>query len=382
MAPRSWRVPRVKADETNLRLKDQINAAIEPVLFGDWWAAQQLVTELERRFCEEMSYRYTSAVQSGSSGLRLALLACGIKPGDEVITVANSDISTTASISQCGANLVLCDVQRSDHVIDINLVESLITDRTRCILSVDLYGHPVDVPHLREIADRYDLFIIQDACIAVGAMDYDQPIGTFGDITVFSTCAGKPFPSAGHGGLVVTNNHELWKKVETLKGFGRSPEKNFNLPVKYDHIMEGYNLRMTPFDAAILLVKLPYLKEWSEKRRRIGDWYNIRLQGLPGVSLPSFRPESKPIFRTYTICIENRDEAYQYLSERGVHVALNYVPPVHQQTVYKQSNISGSDNLPVTEWLSERLLALPVDPELNEQDIEYVCSQIVDFVNS
>lgn len=380
MASQSWRVPRAKVHVTNQRLREKIEAAFEPILYGDWWSAQQLIPELEQKFGDEMGYRFTSAVQSGSAGLRLALLACGIKTGDEVITVANSDMATTAAISQVGAVPVFCDVLCSDYNINPGLVEALITDRTRALLPVDLYGHPVNGRKLREIADRYDLFVVQDAAIATGAMDYDQPVGFFADLTVFSTSAGKPFASGGHGGLVVTSRADLWEKVETLKGYGRRPEENFNLPIKYDHILEGYNLRMTPYDAAVLVIKLPYLKEWSEKRRQIAGWYQDRLQGLPGVSLPSFRSESRPIFRTYTICIENRDAVYNFLKDEGVQAALHYVPPVHMQTVYRHRHLPGFGKLSVTEWLADRLLALPVDPEHTEEEIRYVCDQIASFV--
>ena len=326
-----------------------------------------------------MGYPYTSAVQSGAAGLRLALLTVGIKAGDEVITVANSDMATTASISQCGATPVLCDVQHSDHVINPDLLEPLINERTRAILPVDLYGHPADVKRIRKIADKNGLLIIEDAAIASGAMDYGKPVGAFADMAIFSTCASKPFPSAGGGGLVVTSRHDLWEKLETLKGYGRRPEENLNAPVKYDHVLEGYNLRMLPFDAALLQLKLPYLKKWSRNRRQIAERYIEGLRGLDQITLPGFRPESEPIYRTFTICIEQRDELYNFLREKGINAALNYVPPVHLQTVYRDRKLPGTDHLPVTEYLSSRLIGLPVDPDLTEEEIAYVCDQIHTF---
>jgi len=143
--------------------------------------------------------------------------------------------------------------------------------------------------------------------------------------------------------------------------------------VDYQHVAEGYNLKMTPVDAAVLSVKLPYLKHWSEKRRLIGSWYEERLADVEGVALPSFRPESEPIFRTYTVRIRDRDLAYPHLQEQGVQAALHYVPPIHLQPVYRDRNLPGSDRLPVTEKLGQEMLCLPVDPEFGPGEVDYVC---------
>jgi dTDP-4-amino-4,6-dideoxygalactose transaminase len=369
----AWRVPRTTAPAFRRQAETELLQAIAPVLFGDPWEARQIVVDFERAFGVEMGYPFVSAVQSGSAGLRLSLLACGVKPGDEVVTVANSDIATTAAISHCGAKPVLCDVLASDYTMDPALVEPLITDRTVGLLPVDLYGHPCDVFRLREIADRHDLFIVEDAAIATGARDYGRVLGAFADMTVFSCSPYKPFEGIGNGGLVVTDHEALWEKVELLKGFGLPPRDATSLPVNYNHIAEGYNLKMTPIDAAVLSVALPYLKSWSEERRRIGGWYAERLAGIEGVDLPRFRPESEPIFRTYTIKVRDRDLVYRRLQVGGVHAALHYIPPIHLQPIYRDSQLPGSDHLPVTEQLGVKTLCLPVAPGLGSQEVDYVC---------
>lgn len=373
---RGWQVPRTKAPIIHRRLGKELLEAISPVLFGDPWEARQIVAEFERQFGTEMGYRYVSAVQSGSAGLRLSLLACGIKPGDEVITVANSDIATTAAISHCGATPVLCDVLASDYTMNPELVEPLITERTVGLLPVDLYGHPADVRCLREIADRHNLFIVEDAAIATGARDYGQALGAFADMIVFSCSTHKPFEGIGNGGLVVTDREALWEQVELLKGFGLQAGTPASMPVDYNHVAEGYNLKMAPVDAAVLSVKLPYLKSWSEKRRLVGSWYEERLTGIEGVVLPIFRSESEPIFRTYTVRIRNRDRAYQILQREGVQAALHYTPPIHLQPVYRDRKLPGSDRLPVTEQLGQETLCLPVDPEFGLEEVDYVCDLI------
>ncbi|MGQ9583845.1 MAG: DegT/DnrJ/EryC1/StrS family aminotransferase [Anaerolineae bacterium] len=352
--------------------------AISPVLFGDPWAAWQIVHEFERRFAEEAGYRYAAAVQSGSAGLRLGLLACGVKPGDEVITVANSDIATTAAISHCGATPVLCDVLASDYTMDPDRVEDLLTERTVGLLPVDLYGHPANVRSLRELADRYGLFIVEDAALALGARDHGHPVGAFADMAVFSCAPHKPFEAIGPCGVVVTEREELRARVALLSGYGLEPGVPESPPTWYHHAAEGYNLRMSPVNAAVLSVKLPYLKVkvWSENRRFIGTWYRERLATIDGVDLPAFRPESEPIFRTYTVQTRDRDRVYQHLREGGVQAALHFVPPVHLQPVYQHRRLPGADRLPVTEGLAEKILCLPVDPTFTPAEVDYVCGLV------
>ena len=380
--PSGWRVPRTNAPKIHRRMERELLEAVSPALFGDAWEAQQIVAKFEREFAVEMGYEFVSAVQSGSAGLRLSLLACGVKPDDEVITVANSDIATTAAISHCGATPVLCDVTASDYTMDVELVESLITERTVGLLPVDLYGHPADVYRLREIADRHELFIIQDAAIATGARDRELPLGAFADMTVFSCSPYKPFDGIGNGGLVVTADESLWERVEILKGFGLRAGVPKTLPVKYDHVAEGYNLKMTPIDAAVLSVKLPYLKSWSTERRRIGSWYRERLIGVQGIKLPSFRPEAEPIFRTFTIRVRARDSVYRRLQEGGVQAALHYVPPVHLQPIYRDRNLPGSERLPVTEQLGNDILCLPVALEMRREDVQVACELLLSIHNN
>ena len=368
-----FRVPRDRAPRVHCRLQRQLMEAISPVLFEDPWDAWRIVADFETQFGQEMGYRHVSAVQSGSAGLRLGLLACGVKPGDEVITVANSDIATSAAISQCGATPVLCDVLASDYTVDTDQVEALITPRTVGLLPVDLYGHPADVRCLRQIADRHDLFIVEDAALATGARDYGVPVGAFADLSVFSCSTHKPFAGIGNGGLVVTDDRELWERIDVLKGYGRPAGTSGTKPVRYDHVVEGYNLTMTPIAAAVLLVKLPYLQAWSDRRREVGGWYRERLEGLDDVVLPSFRPESSPIFRTFTVQIRERNRVFDTMRENGVEAALHYVPPIHLQSVYAERDLPGSENLPVTEELGQSLLCLPVHPEIEEREVDYVC---------
>jgi dTDP-4-amino-4,6-dideoxygalactose transaminase len=317
-------------------------------------------------------------VHSGTVGLFLALRACGVGPADEVITVGNSDISTTAAISNCGARPVLCDVLETDYTIDPARVEPLITERTVAILPVDLYGHPADVKSLRQIADQHGLKIIEDAALATGACDYGYPVGAFADVTVFSFATFKPLGCVGNGGMLTTNDEQLARRIRLLCGYGHTPDRQADTPGHQMHVAEGYNMPLDPLQAALLTVKLPHLKEWTEKRRAIAMAYAEGLQDS-GAILPGFRPESLPTFRSYTIRVKDQQAVYQAMRRAGVEVVLHYVPPIYRQPVYSDKLI-GADRLPVTDQLGREIISLPVTVELDEDDIRFVVNTLRDIL--
>ncbi len=203
-------------------MRAEIIAALEPILFGDYRQSYAIRAELENAFAAEVGANFAVAVHSGTIGLFLALRACDIGPGDEVITVANSDISTTGAISQCGAAPILCDVLEDDYTIDPALVEALISPKTRAILPVDLHGHPANVKTLRPLADRHGLRIVEDAALATGAQDYGLPLGAFADVAMFSFAPFKPLGSAGNGAMVVTDDDAIHDKLRLLSSYGHS----------------------------------------------------------------------------------------------------------------------------------------------------------------
>ena len=374
------RLGRTNAHIFHREHRDEILEAIRPVFEEEYWNSWRIEERFEREFAETMGYPYASGVQSGSAGLRLCLEALGLTPGDEVITVANSDIATTAAISQCGGKIVFCDIDQRDFCINVDLIESRITEKTRGIIAVDMYGLLADGMAIREIADRHGLFYIDDATLSLGGIDNGKSVGSFADAAVFSTCPYKPFESIAGGGIVVTANQELHDRIELLKGFGQKMNKDGTLPVRYDHIVEGYNLKMTPVEAAVLLVKLPYLKEWSLRRHQIGLEYIRRFSSCKSITIPEIRKGSVPIFRMFPMLAENRDGLYDVLRKAGIHASLHYIPPVHKQTVYRNANLPGSDMLPVTEQISEKILCLPSDPLMREEDIDYICDVVINFI--
>lgn len=369
-------IQRSRSFLTHQHLREEILAALEPMLFSANDSSYRARRDFEEAFAAEVEQTWAAGVHSGTSGLFLALRACGVGPGDEVITVANSDISTTAAVSNCGATPVLCDVRASDYNMNPDLVEALVTERTRALLPVDMHGHPADVKRLRAIADRHGLMIIEDACLATGASDFGRSVGVWADAAVFSFAPYKPFGGAGSGAAVATSNAQVHDKLRLLTGYGygRSDDQTEEIPGRQYIIDEGYNLSLDGLQAALLAVKLPYLREWTRQRREIVEWYREGLAGSPAL-LPTFRPDSEPTFRSFTICVENQQACFHGLRAAGIEAALHYTPPVHHYEVYR-NGLPNADNLPVTEHLADRLLTLPVTPELTRDDVDHVTREL------
>lgn len=368
---RNWRVPRNEVHAVHRMMKEQLSASLSSILFDPHSFEHEMLQPLEHAFAAVMERSYAVSVNSATSGLFLALLACGVKSGDEVITVGNSDISTTAAISHCGAQPILCDVLEKDFTIDPQKVKDLISDRTRAILPVDLYGHPANVKALRNIADAHNLRIIEDAALATGSYDYGKPVGAFADAAVFSFGVNKPLGSVGNGGIVVTDDADIFEKLRLYRGYGRHPDDTtYKTDGRLIHIVEGYNLPLDPLQSAIVLEKLPRLQTWTSARRAVVNSYGRQLENLD-IHLPAFRSESKPTFYCYTIRVTQRDRVYTELRNQGIEVSCYYVPPVYSQPAYQEWSFNVM-NVTNTTRLSKELLCLPVHPTLSENDITYV----------
>lgn len=373
-------VPRSRVAQTHQTMREEILAAIEPFIFESLSKGESVRKNFERDFAQKVGQPFGCATHSGTIGLYLALRGCGVGTGDEVITVGNSDISTTAAISHCGATPVLCDVQESDYTIDPHLVEPLISERTKAILPVDLYGHPADVKQLREIANHYSLKIVEDAALATGSLDHYRPVGTFADVTVFSFAPLKPLGCAGNGAIITSHDEIIARRISILCGYGHAPENFQSRSGHQAHVEEGFNVPLDPLQAALLAVKLPFLEQWTEQRRTVVATYQHMLQDL-AVQLPTFRPESNPNFRSYTIRVKNQQAIYQGLKKAGIEVVLHYTPPVYRQPVYPRG-LPGSKYLPVTDRLAKELICLPVSAELTEKDVTYVAEVLRDLLTS
>jgi dTDP-4-amino-4,6-dideoxygalactose transaminase len=374
MVHEEFRVPRSRAFHTHDMMREEVLQALEPLLFGSMHSAYETRAQLEHAFAQEMQQAHAIAVHSGTIGLYLMLRACGVKRGDEVITVSNSDISTTAAICHCGATPVLCDVLASDYTMDVSRVERLVTTRTRAVLPVDLHGHPANVKALRLLADHYHLAIVEDAALATGALDDGKPVGAFSDTAIFSFAPFKPLGCAGNGAMIVTNDDELAARLRLLVGYGHSSD-HLAIPVGRQHyIAEGYNVPLDGLEAALLTVKLPHLAEWTARRRAVAQAYHDGLAGS-AVICPTFRPESQPTFRSYTVRVKNQHAVYEHLRRAGVEVVLHYTPPAYRHPVYG-GHLPHCDELPITDQLADELLCLPVTPELTSDEVNYAVYEL------
>jgi dTDP-4-amino-4,6-dideoxygalactose transaminase len=328
------------------------------------------VTGLEEEFAAFCDSSYCVGVGSGTDALRFALMAAGIGQGDEIITVPNTFIATTEAISQVGARPVFVDIREDTSNIDPEKIEACITAKTRGIIPVHLYGQTADMDAILQIADKYNLVVIEDACQAHGALYKGKKAGSLGIAGCFSFYPGKNLGAFGEGGAVVTQDADMAQKMRMIRDHGQ--EK------KYYHLIEGYNGRLDAIQAAVLRIKLRYLQAWNEARQRNASYYNELLSGIPGITTPAEADFAKSVYHLYVIHVDKRDALQQHLTQIGISTGLHYPLPLHLQAAYQQLGHKKGD-FPVTEKLAARLLSLPMYAELTQGQIEQVATEIKNF---
>jgi dTDP-4-amino-4,6-dideoxygalactose transaminase len=309
-------------------------------------------------------------VSSGTDALHLALLACGVGPGDEVITTPFTFIATAAAISHVGATPVFVDIDERSYNMDPARIEAAITPRTKAILPVDLYGQPADMDPIMEIARRYDLRVIEDACQAVGARYRGRRAGSLGDAGCFSFYPAKNLGAAGDGGMLTTNNAEIAERVRNLRDHGRIS--------KYSHGAIGYTYRLDGLQAAILGAKLGHLDGWNDARRAHAQTYNELLEGT-GVILPQEAEGCRAIYHVYALRVPRRDELLEYLRAKEIGASIHYPLPVHLQPAYAALGIP-KGSFPIAEACADSELSLPLYPEMTREQIEEVAAAVKEFL--
>jgi dTDP-4-amino-4,6-dideoxygalactose transaminase len=320
-------------------------------------------------FCEA---RYAVGLDSGTSALELALRAYDIGPGDEVITAANSFIASALAISHAGATPVLVDVDPFTYTIDVTGIERAITSRTKAILPVHLYGHPAHMDPIRQLAEQRGLIVIEDACQAHGARYKGRRAGSLGHAAAFSFYPGKNLGAYGDGGMVVTNDADIAKRLEMLRNYGQKE--------KYHHLSQGFNRRLDTLQAAVLRVKLKYLEKWNAARRWQAELYHRLLAGTE-IVLPSEAVGAQSVWHLYVIRSEHRDALKEHLASRGIAAGIHYPVPIHLQPAYKNLGYKRGD-FPVTEQYAQRILSLPMYAELTPELIDCVAESILSFLSA
>jgi dTDP-4-amino-4,6-dideoxygalactose transaminase len=364
-------IPLVDLKVTFEPLKEQIFKAWEEALGGMRLFLGPNVQAFEQEFAAYCEAKHAIGVSDGTNAVHLALRACGVGPGDEVITVSYTFIATTEAIMLAGATPVFVDIDPLTYNIDVSQIESRITPKTRAILPVHLYGQCADMDPIMEIARRHNLYVIEDACQAHGAEYKGQTAGSLGDIAAFSFYFTKNLGAYGEGGIVTTNDDGLAKKVRMLRDHGS--EK------RYYHEFLGWNARLDELQAAVLRIKLPHLDEWNEGRRSAADHYTHALQPL-GFVLPSETHYNRHIYHLYVIRCPYRDDLRQYLTDNNIGTGIHYPVPNHLQNSFKEFGY-GPGTLPVTESVSHDILSLPMYAGIKLEQVERVTNVIHSFAS-
>jgi dTDP-4-amino-4,6-dideoxygalactose transaminase len=330
------------------------------------------VKRFEQEFAQFCESRYAVGVDSGTSAIELALRACEIGAGHEVITAANSFIATSLAVSHAGATPVLIDVDPRTYTIDVAVIEQAITPRTKAIIPVHLYGHPAYMDRIQEIAERHRLVVIEDACQAHGARYRGRRVGSWSHASAFSFYPGKNLGAYGDGGIVVTNDQRIAQRLEMLRNYGQQE--------KYHHLFRGYNRRLDTLQAAVLRVKLRYLEQWNEARRRNAALYHKLLNGS-GVGLPSEVADARSAWHLYVIRVGHRDALREHLASRGISTGVHYPIPIHLQPAYQDLGHKAGD-FPISESCARSILSLPMYAELVRGQIELVAEAIREFMSA
>ena len=361
-------IPLVDLKAQYASIKPEIDLAIQHVLEETDFIGGSAVREFEAAFASYCGTRTVVGLANGTDALQIALLACGIGDDDEVITAVNTFIATSEAITAAGARPVFVDSDPHTYTIDVRKIEERITPRTKAIIPVHLYGQPAAMDVINEIATRHRLVVVEDAAQAHGARYKVKTVGNLGRLACFSFYPGKNLGAYGDAGAIATNDEELANKIRMLANHGRLK--------KYEHEMEGYNSRLDTLQAAILLVKLRHLKEWTERRQHIASRYTLLLSAAKEIVTPTRHPDATHVFHLYVVRVQQRDRVQQILKEAGIATGIHYPIPLHQQPAYRHLGLPVG-SYPVAERYAGELLSLPMYPELTDDQVGFISETLV-----
>jgi dTDP-4-amino-4,6-dideoxygalactose transaminase len=359
-------VPFVDLRSQYLSIKKEIDEAIARVLDTTSFVLGREVEAFEAAFAEYTGARFCIGINNGTAAIQLAVMACGMGAGDEVIVPANTFFASAEAVSTAGATPVFVDAEADSYNIDPSKIEAAITERTRAILPVHLYGQSADLDAIFEIALRRGLIVIEDAAQAHGSLYKGRRAGALGRAGCFSFYPGKNLGAYGEGGAVVTNDEEVARRVRLLRDHGSER--------KYHHEIVGYNFRLEGIQGAVLNVKLRHLDKWNDLRRAHAARYNELLRDSP-LTLPREMPYARHVYHLYVVQSEARDRLQQTLSESGVQTGIHYPVPIHLQPAYASLGY-GRGDFPEAERQARRVLSLPMFPELTEEQLKRVAEAI------
>jgi dTDP-4-amino-4,6-dideoxygalactose transaminase len=362
-------IPFVDLKKQYASIREEINAAIQGVLDSCQFALGSEVAAFEQEFAALCQAKHGIGVNTGTSALHLALLAAGVGPGDEVITVPFTFVATAAAIYYSGAKSVFVDIDPRSFTMDVNTIEAAITKRTKAIIPVHLYGQPADMDPILGIAKKRGLIVIEDACQAHAAEYKGRPVGGLGDLGCFSFYPGKNLGACGEGGMVVTDNDDYTHTIRMLRDWGGER--------RYQHLLKGYNYRMEGIQGAVLRVKLRHLDAWTKARRAAAAGYDALLAEIDVVT-PAALPYSRHVYHIYALRTQKRQVMQEALQAQGIQTGIHYPTPVHLLPAYADLGYKAGD-FPQSEQASNEVLSLPMYAELTAQMQDEVIGAVREF---
>lgn len=364
-------IPLVDLKTQHTFLSKDINLAFSKLCFSATFIKGPFLEKFEDNFAKFIGVKHCIGVASGTDALHLSLMALGIGKGNEVIIPVNTFVATAYAVLYVGAKPILVDINPKTYNIDVNLIEKNITKKTKAIIPVHLYGQVAEMDKIKKIAKKYKLLVIEDASQAHGASFNKKMAGSFGNLAAFSFYPSKNLGAYGDGGAITTSSIRFAKILRSLRDYGSSTK------YLYDRI--GYNSRLDSIQAAILQIKLKYLTKWNQKRRKIANYYNRRINAeIPLIKTPVIHKQAIPVFHLYVIQTPKRDKLINYLSSKGIQTGIHYPIPLHLQKSLKKLGYQKGD-FPVAEKLSNKILSLPMFPELTFKQQDYVVESIKSF---
>lgn len=351
--------------------RDEIDKAIKGVLSGGRYILGQEVAAFEKEFAQYIGVRYGIGVGNGTDAIHLALRSCSIGPGDEVITVPNTAVATVAAIELAGAKPVLVDIDPKTFTMDPDRIEAALTSRTKAIIPVHLYGHPADIQSINSLAADHDLYVIEDCAQSHGALYRGRMTGSWGDIAAFSFYPTKNLGAIGDGGMVVTNDQDLADRAKLLREYGWRQRAISEIP--------GLNTRLDEMQASILRVKLPYLNEENNHRRKLAE-INNHLLSSTGLVLPAEKGDVRHVYHQYVVRSNQRDALKAYLEKNCIPTQIHYPLPIHLQPAYI-GRLGEAGSFPESEKACKEILSLPLHQYLNEDYPRWVDGLILEWLS-
>lgn len=346
---------------------NEIKEAVNQVIDSNYFIQGNQLKSFEEKFAKYCGVKYCVGVGNGLEGLILALRAIGVSNGDEVIIPSHTFIATSLAVSELGAIPVFVEPNMKDYTIDPSKIEEKISDKTKAIIAVHLYGQCADMDPIMEISRKYNLKVVEDAAQAHGALYKGRKAGSLGDIAEFSFYPGKNLGAMGDGGCVTTNDKDLAEKVRILGNYGSK--------IKYKHIEKGINSRLDEMQAAILNVKLNYLDKWNLERNRIANRYLKEIKNI-NITLPYVNKNNYHIWHLFVIRVKNRENFQKYLKNLGINTLIHYPTAIHKQIAYNEYS---SYKLPISEEIASQVVSLPLFYGMTDEQIDYVINAINNY---